>query len=71
MKERLRRQTLNENKSKTACLRGYLGMGWSEKIDSVAFGEAGLTDLTSKYAFSDNLEPNEDRKTELVGVDFT
>ncbi len=71
LKERLRKQALNENKSKTMCLGGYLDMGWSEKIDSKAFGETDFSGLSSDSVLFDNIDLNDDKKTELVGVDFT
>ena len=70
LKERLRKQALNENRSKTICLGGYLDMGWSEKINSGAFGEADFSGLSLKSVLFDNIDPNDDKKTELVGIDF-
>lgn len=71
LKERLRKQALNENKSKTMSLGGYLDVGWSEKINSGAFGEANFSGLSPDSVLFDNIDLNDDKKAELVGVDFT
>jgi hypothetical protein len=40
LKETLRKQQVNNNQRNESCLGGYLGKGWSEKIDCRASGEA-------------------------------
>lgn len=71
LKEGLRKQVLNDNRSKTTCLGGYLDMGWSKKINSGAFVEAEFSGLSPEPVLLSNIDLNGDKKAELVGVDFT
>ncbi len=68
LKEQLRKEKLND---KIISGGGYLDMGCPEKIDCRAFYEAGFSGLTPESVLSDNIDLKDDKKAELIGVDFT
>lgn len=68
LKEELRKGKLND---KIISGGGYLDMGRALKIDCRAFYGAGFSGLTLESHLSDNIDFEDDKKAELVGVDFT
>ncbi len=46
-------------------------MGCPEKIDCRAFYEAGFSGLIPESVLSDNIDLEDGKKAELLGVDFT